>query len=126
MPSTPSRIQLHKKSKTLELQFGDLSYNLSAEFLRVHSPSAEVRGHGSESAVLQYGKAQVAINTLEPAGNYGLRIFFDDNHSSGIYTWPQLYELATTQDQLMSSYLKQLQKAGKAREPGAQILHITP
>ena len=75
MSPTPSRIQLHKKSKTLELQFGDLSYNLSAEFLRVHSPSAEVRGHGSESAVLQYGKAQVAINTLEPAGNYGVRIF---------------------------------------------------
>jgi DUF971 family protein len=126
MSSTPSHIQLHKKSKTLELQFGDLSYNLSAEFLRVHSPSAEVRGHGSESAVLQYGKAQVAINTLEPAGNYGLRIFFDDNHNSGIYTWHLLYELATTHDQLMSTYLKQLQKADKARQPGAQILRITP
>lgn len=125
MPATPSRIQLHKKSKTLELQFGDLSYTLSAEFLRVHSPSAEVRGHGSESAVLQYGKAQVAINNIEPAGNYGLRIFFDDNHNSGIYTWPQLYQLATTHDQLMSIYLEQLQQAGKAREPDAQILRIT-
>ena len=125
MPTTPSRIQLHKKSKTLELQFGDLSYTLSAEFLRVHSPSAEVRGHGSESAVLQYGKAQVAINNIEPAGNYGLRIFFDDNHNSGIYTWPQLYQLATTHDQLMSIYLEQLQQAGKAREPDAQILRIT-
>ena len=82
----PSKIQLHKQSQQLELHFGGEQFLLPAEFLRVHSPSAEVKGHGPGQAVLQYGKKDVAISKIERAGNYALKLIFDDGHDSGIYT----------------------------------------
>jgi DUF971 family protein len=124
MHVTPNRIQLHKKSKQLELQFGLDSYSLSSEYLRVHSPSAEVRGHGNATATLQHGKLHVAITHIEAAGNYGLRIFFDDEHSSGIYNWELLYRLSTNQIILMQKYEDNLKQAGKFRDPDTSTLPI--
>ena len=84
----PLEIKLHKRSKTLELVYADGQFELTAEFLRVHSPSAEVRGHGIGQEVLQTGKKFVGISGLEASGNYALKIIFDDGHDSGLYTWP--------------------------------------
>ena len=88
----PTKIQLHKQSQQLELHFGGEQFLLSAEFLRVHSPSAEVKGHGLGQEVLQFGKKDVGISQLERAGNYGLKIHFDDGHNTGIYTWNYFYD----------------------------------
>lgn len=120
----PTRIRLHRQSKTLELQFGDNDYVLSTEFLRVHSPSAEVKGHGPSQEILQYGKKDVAITGLEPTGNYALRIVFDDGHDSGIYTWEYLHELCRNQESLWEQYLQQLRSAHKSREPGVQVVTL--
>lgn len=120
----PSTIKLHRLSKQLELVFGTQTYRLSAEFLRVHSPSAEVRGHGKDEAVLQYGKINVGINRIAAAGNYALQIFFDDGHQSGIYTWSYLHELCVNEDQLWQTYLDALHRAGKSREPDVQVIQI--
>jgi DUF971 family protein len=124
--TAPSRIQLHKKSKTLELQFGTDNYHLSAEFLRVHSPSAEVQGHGPGQAVLQHGKAHVGIDTLEAAGHYGIRIYFDDGHDTGIYTWEYLLELSQNRQQMEAEYEAALHREGKSRLPQAQVLQFPP
>ncbi len=99
----PTAIKLHKASRTLELAYGSERYQLGAEFLRVHSPSAEVQGHGKP--ILQYGKLNVALSRVEPAGNYALKLCFDDGHDSGLYTWDYLYQLATHQEQLWADYL---------------------
>lgn len=113
-------LNVRKKSAVVELSYDNgEQYQLSFELLRVYSPSAEVRGHGGENAVLQTGKADVMIERLEPAGQYGVQIYFDDGHSSGIYSWPYLYELAQTQEERWYSYLQQLEKAGKSRYAGA-------
>ncbi len=114
----PSNIKLHKKSKTLELIYNDTSYELTAEFLRVHSPSAEVRGHGIGNGTLQTGKKFVGINSVEPSGNYALKISFDDGHDSGLYTWQYIYTLATQQDQYWNKYIKSLEAAGESRDQG--------
>mgnify|MGYP005994429067 FL=1 len=114
----PSNIKLHKKSKTLELIYHDISYELTAEFLRVHSPSAEVRGHGIGNGTLQTGKKFVGISGVEPSGNYALKITFDDGHDSGLYTWQYLYTLATQQDQYWDKYIKSLEEAGESRDQG--------
>lgn len=111
----PTGITLHKQSKSLELAYDDLSYNLSAEYLRVYSPSAEVRGHGAGQEVLQTNKEQVGINQLEPSGNYALKIYFDDGHDSGLFTWDYLYDLATQQNIHWQDYLDRLEKAGYQR-----------
>ncbi len=111
----PTGITLHQKSKTLELVYGDKHYHLSAEYLRVYSPSAEVRGHGRGQEVLQTNKEQVGINQLEPSGNYALKIYFDDGHNSGLFTWDYLYQLATEQDKHWQNYLNRLQQAGYQR-----------
>jgi len=118
----PSAIKLHKASRTLELHYGDQHYSLSAELLRVHSPSAEVQGHGKP--ILQYGKQNVALIGLEPAGNYALKLIFDDGHDSGLFTWDYLYQLATRQDQLWSDYLQALHEAGRTRDPDASVVRI--
>ena len=110
MPKIPSAIQLHKASRTLDLSYGSEHYSLSAELLRVHSPSAEVQGHGQP--ILQFGKQNVALLKIEPAGNYALKLTFDDGHDSGLYTWDYLYQLATRQAELWSDYLAQLEAAG--------------
>lgn len=113
---TPRKIQLHKKSKCLELQFGEQSFLLTAEYLRVHSPSAEVKGHGPDQAVLQSGKKDVGLVQVEAAGNYALKIIFDDGHNSGIYTWRYLYDLAVHREHYWANYLMALNAAGKSRE----------
>jgi len=112
----PTEITLHQQSKSLELAYGDDRYNLSAEYLRVYSPSAEVRGHGVGQEVLQTNKEQVGISQLEPSGNYALKIFFDDGHDSGLFTWDYLYDLATEFDDHWQDYLDRLEKAGHQRQ----------
>lgn len=118
----PSAIKLHKASRTLELRYGEQSYQLSAEYLRVHSPSAEVRGHGKP--VLQSGKLHVALDKVEPAGNYALKLSFDDGHDSGLYSWDYLYQLATQQDSLWADYLTAIAAAGKSRDPSVSVVKL--
>lgn len=118
----PTSIKLHKASKLLELQYGEQRYSLSAEFLRVHSPSAEVQGHGKP--ILQTGKLGVGLQRLEPAGNYALKLCFDDGHDSGLFTWDYLHQLAIRQDELWADYLAQLSAAGKSRDPNESVVRL--
>jgi len=106
MPTNaPTDIKLHKKSATLELVYGDKACNtFSAEFLRVHSPSAEVRGHGKGQEILQTGKRQVKIVNLESVGNYAIKLSFSDGHDTGIYSWTYLQELTGEHDALWNDY----------------------
>ncbi|MGH1471786.1 MAG: gamma-butyrobetaine hydroxylase-like domain-containing protein [Cellvibrionaceae bacterium] len=112
----PSKIQLHKKSGTLEISYGEENFKLAAEYLRVYSPSAEVKGHGPGQEVLQFGKQNVKINTIEPMGNYAIRIEFNDGHDSGIFTWEYLYDLGKNHTHHWENYLNRLNKAGKSRD----------
>lgn len=105
--NAPQKIQLHKKSAELELQYSDASFTLKAEFLRVHSPSAEVQGHGPDQKVLPLNKQDVQIIGIEAQGNYSIKLIFDDGHDSGLFTWSYLRELAENQDQLWQSYLEE-------------------
>jgi DUF971 family protein len=118
----PSKVQLHKQSRILELQFGAQIYQLSAEYLRVHSPSAEVKGHGPNQAVLQYGKKDIGIAGIERAGNYALKLIFDDGHDSGIYTWDYLYQLSIHLERNWKTYLDALADAGKTREKDTSVV----
>ncbi|MFT4677141.1 MAG: DUF971 family protein [Candidatus Azotimanducaceae bacterium] len=114
----PTDVKLHQVSGILEMSYGDgTTHYLSAEFLRINSPSAEVQGHSQEQAILQHGKKMVKIGDLIPQGHYALRIHFTDGHDSGIYTWEYLFDLGHNQADLWSEYLAQLKKAGKTREP---------
>ncbi len=113
----PTEIILHKASRTLELAFSDGSrFHLPAEYLRVYSPSAEVQGHGPGQEVLQLGKEDVNITQLEPVGHYAIKIAFDDNHDTGIYSWEYLYQLGAHQDKKWQSYLERLKEAGYTRK----------
>ena len=117
---TPTDIILHHQSRILEIAFDDGSrYKLPYEFLRVHSPSAEVRGHGTGQEVLQAGKQGVSILDAEPVGSYALKLTFDDGHDSGLYTWELLHELGKYQDALWHEYLRRLEEAGASRDPAA-------
>ncbi len=122
MQKLPSKIQFHKQSQLLELHFGSEQFALPAEFLRVHSPSAEVKGHGPSQAVLQFGKKGVRIIKLERAGNYALKLSFDDGHETGLYTWEYLYELGSKQEELWNAYLAALHQAGKSREKDTSVV----
>ena len=114
----PTEIKLHKKSRTLELSFGDGTHcNLSHEYLRVYSPSAEVQGHGPGQETLQVGKETVEIEGLEQVGNYAIQIRFDDGHDTGIYSWETLYRLCKEHDTLWRQYLERLEAAGHQRDP---------
>ena len=114
----PTEIKLHQSSRVLELVFADgRSFRLPYEFLRVYSPSAEVRGHGPGQETLQPGKRDVTITDVEPVGHYALRPTFSDGHESGIYSWDYLYDLGTRQDELWQSYIERLAKAGASRDP---------
>ena len=116
---TPTSIILHQKSKMLELAFDDdTHFQLPFEFLRVMSPSAEVRGHGPGQEVLQSGKRDVILKEIEPVGSYALKLIFDDGHDSGLYTWEYLHELGENQHALWIDYLKELEAAQLSREPG--------
>ena len=125
MTVTPSAIELHKQSRKLELRYanGD-AYQLDAEYLRVYSPSAEVRGHHPSQAVLQHGKLRVGIRSLATVGNYAVQIYFDDGHESGIYSWNYLRELAENHEEYWADYLAKLKAAGKNRDPDAQVIRI--
>ncbi len=114
----PAEVNIHKKSATLELVYekGE-RYTLTAEYLRVFSPSAEVRGHGAGQSVLQHGKRDVRFKDIEPQGNYALKLIFSDGHDSGIYSWDYLFELAQQQDRNWQDYLGQLEAQGKSRVP---------
>jgi DUF971 family protein len=113
----PTEINYHKKSRVLDVAFGeDHRYQLSAEFLRVHSPSAEVRGHGPGQEVLQIGKEDVGINRIEPVGNYAVRLYFDDGHDTGLYSWEELHRFCLNNEALWSDYLARLSAAGHRRK----------
>ncbi|MCS4505383.1 hypothetical protein KBTX_03076 [wastewater metagenome] len=113
---TPTDIRLHRRSAVLEIAFDDGSrFELPAEYLRVYSPSAEVRGHGPGQAVLVTGKEEVGLTDVQPVGNYALRLVFDDGHDSGLYSFDLLYELGTDQSRYWQDYLDALAHAGHAR-----------
>lgn len=121
----PSAIKLHQKSAVLELQYEDGSaHHLSCELLRVYSPSAEVRGHGSGQEVLQTGKKNVSIIEIRAVGNYAIQLVFDDGHDTGLYSWDYLYDLGLNQDQYWQDYLGQLHSAGASRDPDVQVLRV--
>lgn len=121
----PQNIELHQRTKTLELIYADGErHSLSCEYLRVYSPSAEVRGHGPGQEVLQTGKINVTINAIQPMGNYALQLIFSDGHDSGIYSWDYLYQLATQHDTRWQDYLDRLHEAGASRDPDIQVVRI--
>ena len=115
---TPVEITLHQKSRLLEIRFDNGDHcELSFEFLRVFSPSAEVRGHGIGQEKLQIGKRDVDILRIEPVGNYAIRPVFSDGHESGLYSWDVLHGLGKHRDELWQAYLDKLQQAGASRDP---------
>ncbi|MBT4521931.1 MAG: DUF971 domain-containing protein [Halieaceae bacterium] len=121
----PTGVKLHTRSRRLELTYEDgQGYSLSCEYLRVYSPSAEVKGHSPDQEVLQEGKKNVAITAINPVGNYALQLVFDDGHDSGLYAWSYLYELCLMQEQWWQDYLERLQAAGASRDPDLQILKL--
>ncbi len=126
----PTDIKLHRKTGILELKYEDGGiYSLPAEFLRVNSPSAEVRGHGPGQEVLQTGKIDVKIDNLDAVGNYAIRLHFSDDHNTGIYSWEYLRELCLNQAEMWESYLLKLKQAGARRENLArdvQVVNIMP
>ena len=114
---TPTEITLHATSRVLEIAFDDGKvFKLPFEFLRVYSPSAEVRGHGPGEETLQLGKRDVTITQLDPVGHYAVQPQFSDGHNTGIYAWEYLYELGHNQQKLWSQYLDKLKAAGASRE----------
>jgi DUF971 family protein len=112
----PTEITLDKKRRVLVLGYGELIHELSFEFLRVYSPSAEVRGHGPGQEVLQVGKKNVDITELEPVGMYAIRPTFSDGHNSGIFSWDYLHKLCSDKDNAWNEYLARLEKAGASRD----------
>ena len=114
---TPTEIKLRKASRVLELTYDDgASFSLPFEYLRVYSPSAEVRGHGPGQEKLQTGKEDVEITGIDPVGHYAVRLVYSDGHDTGLYSWPYLRELGENQDANWQSYLDRLEAAGYARQ----------
>jgi DUF971 family protein len=114
----PVEINLHQVSRQLDISFDDgQSFTLPVEYLRVFSPSAEVRGHGPGQEVLQTGKSAVNIQAIEPVGMYAVKFVFSDGHDTGIYSWDYLYDLGAKQDSNWKSYLARMAAAGKSRDP---------
>lgn len=115
----PVSFKVRKLSRVVEIEFDDgAMFSLPFEFMRVYSPSAEVRGHGAGQEVLQTGKREVEVNGIEPVGNYGVKPLFSDGHVSGIYTWDYLYQLGRDQAAMWETYLQTLEAAGFTRESG--------
>ncbi len=115
----PTEIKLHQKSRVLEISFADgKTFQLPCEFLRIYSPSAEVRGHGPGQETLQVGKKNVEITHIEPVGSYAIQLKFSDGHDTGLYSWDILYDYGLQQEQLWQHYLKRLEEAGASREAG--------
>ncbi|MDA8898968.1 DUF971 domain-containing protein [Porticoccaceae bacterium] len=123
--SMPSRVVLRESKDALMLTYSDgQEYSLPAEYLRVYSPSAEVRGHGEGNETLQFGKRMVTINALEKAGNYALQIVFSDGHDSGIYSWDYLQALAEGYEDRWATYLEKIHSAGLSRDLDAQVIKL--
>lgn len=117
----PTDIRLHQASRKLDISFDNgLSGTLSCEFLRVYSPSAEVRGHGAGQEVLQTGKQDVNITAIEPIGHYAVKLTFTDGHNSGLYSWDYLYELLENHDALWQKYIERLEASNGSRSPENQ------
>ena len=113
----PVEINLHQKSRILEISYSDGErFELSYEFLRVYSPSAEVQGHGPGQGVLQTGKQDVLITHIEPVGRYAIQPTFDDGHDTGIYSWETLYDMGRNRDRYWKEYLEKLEKAGHTHQ----------
>ena len=120
--TTPTEIRLKKEPRLLVISFDDGSiFEYTCEYLRVHSPSAEVRGHGPGQETLQHGKESVAIVNIEPVGHYAVRLVFDDGHDSGLYSWEYLYELGATYDDRWQDYLARLEAGGHKRKPAVEF-----
>ena len=118
MDYTPTEIRLQKKSRRLLIGFDEgIQFDLSFEYLRVSSPSAEVKGHGPGQETLQTGKENVQVTAIEPVGHYAVRLIFDDGHDTGLYTWKYLYELGSERESRWQAYLDRLKAAGYARQP---------
>ncbi len=118
MQHRPTELKLRKSARTLTVTFADgASFELPLEYLRVFSPSAEVRGHGPGQEVLQVGKKHVTVSRIEPVGAYAIRLVFDDGHNSGLFSWDVLYDLGQNHAANWASYLKRLSDAGASREP---------
>jgi DUF971 family protein len=118
----PTELKLHRGSRVLEVTFADGQvFKLPCEFLRVYSPSAEVRGHGPGQEVLQAGKREVGIDAIEPVGTYAVKLVFSDGHDTGLYTWSYLYDLGRDYDKLWQSYLDRLDRAGASRDATAAL-----
>ena len=118
----PEVVKLKKTSNVLELTYQSKPYSLTAEYLRINSPSAEVQGHGNP--ILQHGKKHVKLIKLEPAGKYALKLTFDDGHDTGLYNWEYLYQLAIEQDVRWQEYLNQLNQQYKTRDPDEAIVRL--
>lgn len=113
----PTELSLHRQSRVLEISFDDgAHFNLSCEYLRVYSPSAEVQGHSPEERVLQFDKEEVNIDRIEPVGNYAVCLHFDDGHSTGLYSWDTLYKLGQNQEAYWRDYLGELEASGRKRK----------
>ena len=113
----PTEIKLHQKSRALDVVFDDgRQFRFSCEFLRVHSPSAEVRGHGPGQEVLQMGKKNVEISAIEPVGTYAVKLVFSDGHDTGIYSWDYFHDLGTKHDDYWKTYLARMERAAASRE----------
>lgn len=124
MDKRPTSVRLRKVSNLLELTYADgHCFSLPAEFLRVYSPSADVKGHGEGQAVLQFGKRHVKLTNVTPTGHYGIQLAFDDGHDTGIYTWNYLHKLGSQQQSLWQDYLQRLADAGRLRDD-AQVIKI--
>jgi DUF971 family protein len=118
----PTEIKLHQASRVMELSFADgTRFRLPYEYLRVYSPSAEVRGHGPGQETLQVGKREVTIAEVEPVGHYAIRPKFSDGHDTGIYSWEYLNDLGTRQEELWQRYLARLAAAGASRDPDPNV-----
>ncbi len=122
----PKSITYRKGPRLLRLEFADSAAELPAELLRVYSPSAEVRGHGADERRLQTGKKHVRIASIEPVGNYGIRLQFDDGHDTGIYAWSYLRDLADNQERYWRDYLAELKAANASRLPGIPVRQFRP
>jgi len=123
----PTEIKLHQKSRMLEISFADgNTFRFPCEFLRVYSPSAEVRGHGPGQEVLQVGKKDVDITHIEPVGTYAIQFTFSDGHSTGIYSWDLLYDYGLRQEEMWRQYVKRMEAGGASREPACGPIEQRP
>lgn len=125
--ASPTEIKLHQKSHFLEISFANgKTFQLPCEFLRVYSPSAEVRGHGPGQEVLQVGKKNVEIKKIEPVGTYAIQFTFSDGHDTGIYSWDLLYDYGLHQEEMWRHYVKRMEEAGVSREPSEGAFEQRP